>query len=273
MNNNNLANHTFLFILSSLSVFCLPGCLDTVTPPPEERGRAEISEGAVMMYLGKADLARPEIVKAVTASLRSGKTYRRRIVDQSSKWCLTTVWIDRRNTLHIVTCRNEKCPKCHGTGKRVWDNKRMQGMPFDTRCLKCDGKGFLEHYTVERKYALSPMDFENPEAARRAVAASAYRNAPPEAQRYVEMLAAGDPGQRLRACIWLDRNYVRTGMFFHDIQPMLRKARQRDRNKKVMVWQFWAGRGLPDEYARTYYRIYAHTKSGRIFKKGFYPEQ
>jgi len=249
------------------------GCLSGYAPSPDERGRAEISQTAVHNYLAQADLARPEIVQAVTVVLRQGKTYRERVQDQSNKWCLATIWIDQHNTLNIVTSRNEKCPKCNGTGKRQWDNERMKNMPFDTRCLKCDGKGFLEHHTEPRKHVLSPMDYEDPQAAEQAVAEAAYQDAPPETERYVAQLADADAKKRLEACLWLDRNYVREGMPFQNIGPMLRKARRRDQDEKTMVWQFWAGRGLPDEYSRTYYRIYAYTKTGKIFKKGFYPER
>jgi hypothetical protein len=100
----------------------------------------------------------------------------------------------------------------------------------------------------------------------------AYANAPDGAHTWVERLASPNPRARLDACLWLDQNYVRVGAQFLDIQPMLRKARYHDSDakKRVMVWQFWAGKDMANEADRTYYRIYADPKTGKITRKGFY---
>lgn len=104
------------------------------------------------------------------------------------------------------------------------------------------------------------------------MAQKAFSGAPAAAPQWVERLASGNPRDRLAACAWLDENYVREGAFFQDIMPMLKKARYFDSNekKRTMVWQFWAGKDLPEERDRAYYRIYADSKSGKITSKGFY---
>ena len=133
-----------------LAVGLLAGCIDGYAPSPGEQSRGQLAQAAVHSYLARAELARPEVVQAVTLALRQGRSFRERIRDQRNRWCLATVWIDRRNTLHVVTRRDETCPKCKGTGKRQWSKNVMERLPFDTRCLECDGKGHLENHTVER---------------------------------------------------------------------------------------------------------------------------
>lgn len=258
--------------LSAALLCCLCGCIDSYAPGGGEVNRAAITEAAIQNYLAEAELARPEVVRRVTVAVKNGRNFRDRVMDQKNRWCLATVWLDKRNTLHVVTCRNETCPECHGTGKRTWGNQTMQNMPFDTRCLKCKGKGFLEDETVERKYTLSAADYVDTRAAENRIKADTYAKAPAGAEEQVQLLGSPDPAKRLAACLWLDRNYVREGMFFQDLLPMLKMARNRDQDKKTMVWQFWAGRGLTGENARAYYRVYADVKTGKVKSKGFYPE-
>jgi hypothetical protein len=92
---------------------------------------------------------------------------------------------------------------------------------------------------------------------------------------WVERLVSKNPAERLAACEWLDKNYVRVGGQFTDIDPMLRKARYHESNdkKRIMVWQFWAGRDVPGASRKAFYRIYANSKSGKITEKGFYPQK
>ena len=54
---------------------------------------------------------------------------------------------------------------------------------------------------------------------------------------------------------------------------MLNRAQFREQSpkKELMVWQFWAGRGIPGE-TRAYYRIYASAKTGKVTRAGFYRE-
>ena len=250
------------------------GCMDGGSAfAPTQSQKTAISETSIQDYLAEAQLGRPETVREVTVCLQQGRTFRKRILDQKNRWTLATVWIDRspQSTLHVQTSRDETCPACKGLGKRQWDAEAMKNMPFDTRCLKCDGKGSLPHYTEERKYVISAGDYASPGAA---AGAEAVR-APPEAQRQIDRLPSQKPAERLEALLWLDGRYVRLGDSFQNIMPMLKKARwyEADPKKKIMVWQFWAGKGAAGEEARTYYRVYADRKNGKITKKGFFPEQ
>jgi hypothetical protein len=269
--------HSAFYILLScvICIFGSAGCLTTYGS--NAGGKLDITASSLDYYMRKAELSRPEVVQEVLTSLRSGKRFRKRIVDQKNRWCLTTVWVEQghQNILHIVTNRDETCPKCGGSGKRKWDNQRMSTMPFDTRCLECDGKGYLASHTVERKYSLTADDFQNRERAERMISNTAGMSAPPEAQRYIDMLISEKAAERLRACIWLDQHYVQKGQEFHRLLPMLRKARwhEKDDKSKTMVWQFHAGKGMSGEYARAYYRVYADSNSGLVTYKGFYPEK
>ena len=99
-------------------------------------------------------------------------------------------------------------------------------------CLKCDGKGHLDHHTVERKYVLSSLDFENQDAAKQAFSRTTLGQIPAETQRQIDLLASTNPRERLQACIWLDKNYVRKGQHFQELLPMLRKARWQESSDK-----------------------------------------
>lgn len=224
-------------------------------------------------YLAQLQVNRPEIVSDVRDLLAEGGYYRKRTKDQKGEGTILTVYVDKDYMLHIVTFRNETCDKCKGTGKRA--------APFDGitnkvavkfNCLECKGEGKLKDTVTERYYILSPEDFENAEEGRAILAQKAYADAPQGAESWVERLVSANPRERLEACLWLDKNYVRTGAFFQDIMPMLKKARYYDQNdkRKIMVWQFWAGKDMPEERNRAYYRIYADSKSGKITEKGFY---
>lgn len=258
-----------------LAAGLITGCLMGAGPSSGTGGQAAISEQAIFDYLGEAEAARPGIVRDVTLHLRQGRVYRKRVQDQRNRWTLLTVWIDpdRPNTLNLVTKRNERCPDCNGTGNRNWKTERLANMPFNTRCLKCKGDGILENEVIERKKSLSSEDYTDPKTARRAARIAAYKDAPPGTEGYVRRLASQQPQERLAACIWLDRHYVRVGAFFQSYLPMLRKARfhETSEKKKKAVWQFWAGKGVPGEHNRSYYRIYVNTRNGKVIKKGFYP--
>lgn len=263
-----------LFVLASSAILCA-GCFSTYGE--KAGGRVKLSSDAVYRYLAEAEVARPNIVTSVKMRVENGQRFRDRIRDQKNRWCLLTVWIERghQNVLHVVTNRDESCPKCGGTGHRKWSNQTMQNMPWQTRCLTCDGEGFLKNHTMERKFVLSPYDFHDPEQARAHEAQIAYENAPPETQHHIDRLASQKPTERLASLIWLNRHYVRENTSFQEYLPMLRKARWHEKSaeKNLMVWQFHAGKDIPGEEARAYYRIYANLKTGRINRKGFYPEQ
>ena len=224
-------------------------------------------------YLNECQVNRPEIVAEVKDLLRAGKHYRKKTRDQKGRATTLTVYVDKDYMLRIVTYRNDVCPDCNGTGHRSAPFAKLTSkVDVNFGCLECKGTGELKNNTTEKYYVLSPEDFENPEEGRRLFQQRSYANAPSGANVWVERLASPDPRQRLEACLWLDQNYVKKGTFFQDIMPMLKKARYYDSNekKRIMVWQFWAGKDMPQERNRAYYRIYADTKSGKITEKGFY---
>ncbi|MCC8190408.1 MAG: hypothetical protein LIP77_07200 [Planctomycetes bacterium] len=237
---------------------------------------ADLSLYTLGKYLAECQVNRPEIVSEVQATLRDGKYYRKSTKDQKGKGTVLTVSIDPSYQLRIVTWRNETCPTCDGSGKRKAPfDKVTRNINVNFKCATCDGKGQLDNHTTERYFLLSPEDFSNPELGRTIMREAAYSHAPRDAEAWVERLVSKNPGERLEACLWLDANYVREGMEFQKIMPMLKKARYQEANpkKKVMVWQFWAGKDIPGEQNRAFYRIYANSKTGKITGKGFYAAQ
>lgn len=242
-------------------------------PAQGDNVQAQLAAYQLSKYLEECQVNRPEILAEVKSSLDDGKYYRQRTRDQKNKGTLLTVYVDRDYILHIVTYRNEQCPDCQGTGTRVKPFENIANrVAVRLRCLKCDGKGEIENFTNERYFTLSSEDFEHPEEMRALFKNRAYSNAPQGTEMWVERLASDNPKERMEACLWLDKNYVREGVFFQDIMPMLKKARLYEANekRKLLVWQFWAGKDLPNERKRYYYRIYADSKTGKVNRKGFY---
>lgn len=272
--NRLLLGSLSLVLLMSLSASAMDkGFSWSYAPADEDRAGADLAAFQLSKYLEQCQVNRPEIVAEVKAKLKAGEHYRKRTRDQKNRGTLLTVYVDRDNILHIVTYRNETCPDCEGSGTRAKPFDNVTGrLAVRFRCLKCNGEGEVKDYVNERYFTLSSEDYENPEEARERFKQKAYAGAPQGAERYVEMLASNNPQDRLEACVWLDQNYVRTGMFFQDIMPMLRKARYHEANekKRMLVWQFWAGKDLPGERKRGYYRIYADSRNGKVVRKGFY---
>ena len=224
-------------------------------------------------YLNQQQVNRPEIVNEVRDLLANGKYYRKRTRDQKGEPTLLTVYVDKNYMLNIITFRDETCLKCNGTGQLDLPFEQInRRVGIKLNCPECKGQKKIKDTVTERYFILSSEDFENPEEGRRIMNQRAFANAPREVEAWVERLASSNPRERLEACLWLDNNYVRTGEFFHDIMPMLKKARFYDRNerRRLMVWQFWAGKDMPEEKNRAYYRVYADVKSGKITQKGFY---
>ncbi len=245
----------------------------TYAPAKGENIQVKISPYSLGKYLAECQVNRPEIVAEVKKELDAGGHYRKRTKDQKGKATILTVYVDTSHMLHIVTNRDDACPKCNGTGiGEAPIGKVTKKIGVNFRCINCKGSGVLKGNTTEKYFILSAEDFSNPEVGRQIMADKAYAKAPTGAEGWVERLASKNPRERLAACEWLDENYIREGMFFQDVMPMLKKARYYDSNekKKIMVWQFWAGKDLPDERDRAYYRVYADSRSGKVTDKGFY---
>jgi hypothetical protein len=224
-------------------------------------------------YLEECQVNRPEILNEAKTLLREGKFYRKRTRDQKTRGTLLTIYVDPDYLLHIITYRDDTCPDCKGTGTRAAPFENITShVNVRFACLTCKGTGVIKDNLTERHFVLSPEDFENREEGREVAKNRAYAKAPPSSERWVERLTSKNPRERLEACRWLDQNYVAIGRFFIDIEPMLKKARFYDANdkKKIMVWQFWAGKDDPALQDWAYYRIYANAITGKITEKGFY---
>lgn len=246
------------------------------TAAPQNYIAISLASYSLGKYLSDCQVNRPEILNEVKMALQSGKYYDKRTNDQRSRSARITVWVDSDYMLHIKTVREDDCPTCNGTGTRanpLGEQKKIRiQIGVRLRCLDCDGTGKLPNNTTEKYYVLSSEDFEKVEEGREIMSRKAFSNAPMGAAAWVEKLSSQNPAERLSACLWLDQHYVQKGTFFQDIMPMLKKARYYDSNekKKLMVWQFWAGKDIPNEKQRAYYRIYADSKTGKITEKGFF---
>lgn len=227
-------------------------------------------------YLNECQVNRPEVLNEVKTSLEQGKFYRKSTKDQKGTNTKLTVNVTPDYMLRIVTWRNETCEACKGTGSKPLPfGKATSNVQAGIRCLECRGVGYHPNHTTEKFFILSAEDFEDPKEGRKIMADRAYSGAPDDAEKWVKRLVSKNPKARLAACEWLDKNYVKVGVQFQSIMPMLKKARYQESNekRKIMVWQFWAGKDLPEERDRAFYRIYVNTKSGKVTEKGFYAAQ
>ena len=265
----------FLFMLLSIS-FALTedsGFSLTYAPGKGKYAKADLSEYALSNYLAQCEINKPELVNAVRNKLKKGDYYRKGVKDQKKRPTTLTVYVDNNNTLHIVTNREETCPTCKGKGTRASPlGQYGTKLGVDFRCVPCEGKGILPRQTRERYFVLASADYENPREAEKFLKQQSFKNAPRETEQYIEMLASKNPQERLDACVWLDEHYVNIGIPFQQIMPMLKKARYQEvsEEKKLMVWQFWAGKDDQAKRDVAFYRIYADAKTGKINKKGFY---
>lgn len=224
-------------------------------------------------YLAELQINRPEILNDVKATIERGEYYRKKTVDQKGTPVRITASVNPDYMLRLVTWRNDTCTECKGTGRASLPfAEKVKGVALTRKCHECQGKGYIENNTTEKYFMLSSEDFEHPEEGRRIMKQRSFANAPSGAEQRIEQLVSKNPEERLEACDWLDKNYVRIGGDFQDIMPMLRKARYQETNDKrrIAVWQFWAGKDLPSERKRAFYRIYVNTKNGKVTEKGFY---
>lgn len=238
---------------------------------------AKVNAYNLSQYMEQCLVNRPEIVAGVKDKLDNGEYYRKTVKDQKGKNTILTMYVDIDHALHIITYRDEICDKCNGTGMMKDLNKSAIGKVTDKiavgiDCLYCKGKGVIPNKETERYFVLSSEDYENAKEMRQFLQQKAYTNAPEGTEQWVERLVSENPRERLAACEWLDQHYVRVGQDFQSLMPMLKKARYQETSKKhkSMVWQFWAGKGIPEERDREYYRIYVDSMSGKVETKGFY---
>ncbi len=265
----------------------IAGCADT---GKNAGGKAEVSKEAIAGYLAEFGLNTPGTAAIITQTVQTGGRFRERIKDEKGNFTTLTAWVDRKqqDVFCITFYRDEVCPVCNGTGRKqlptLMDTK-ISGVALT--CQKCGGKGKLENQFHERRWVLSGGDFTDREAARENQQENDLKGAPEGTDRYVKLLSSNDPQQRLDACLWLQANYVRPGVFFRDILPILNRARYKGPADKeglstkilgrklgegTTVYQLWAGKGLKTESARAYWRIYIEDASGKVIRTEFAPD-
>lgn len=257
----------FLFAFSTA---LLSGCGGGNVRP----GQGDVSSRALMRYLRPIDLDTPEIANEAAAALNQGRQYRKRVKDRRDRTTGLTIRLDRdrQDVLYIRVYRDETCPDCEGSGRRAqYEFMKDRGVGIATTCLTCKGTGVLKNHLTERQHILGAGDYVDTAAAEERMATEPYEDAPPETEAYVQRIGGDNPVERLRAALWLDRNYVRPGVFFRNYLPLLNRARTvaPDPSGEYTIYQFWAGRDVPGQEARAYWRIYVETKSGQVAKTEF----
>jgi hypothetical protein len=259
-----------IIIFNGCSNFTIPTLPDIPIGGPKRVGTAAIKTESLKRFLAASEIDTSYILAAVSGCLRKGTSFRERIRDRRNRWTVTTIWIDAQESyiLHIKTQRTIECPYCNGSGirKTSFDLKGI-----NIRCPKCEGSGKLKNHKEEKKYILTQADLEYgtlPEVKNRIKT----MKAPPltrEEKRMVAAIASKDPKERVKGMVWLDTNYVRLGVFFHKIMPMLRKAIwiETDEEHGITLYQFRAGKEVVPEKA--YYRIFVDKIRGTVERKGF----
>ncbi|GHS91703.1 hypothetical protein FACS1894139_13020 [Planctomycetales bacterium] len=250
-------------------------------------GAVKVSRETIVRGLDEIGLNVPGVADNVAYALQNGKQYRERVTDKFSHPTTLTVWVEpqsRNQSLCFSYYRDEKCPDCNGTGQRAMPDFVQGRTMMAFTCRRCEGTGILKNQSHRRCYLLGTNDFIDP-AARRETAAAELS---PEVNDYARMLADDEPARRLAACEWLDQNFIRVGMFFDDLRPILDRAQYVGRDddhttltQKVIgkrigdsgqtVYQFVAGRGT-GATNRDYYRIYVDNDSGKVAQKVFVGE-
>lgn len=285
----NLNNYRIPYLAATvlLSVFII-GCYDKGAGAG---GSADIATEMVKENLATFDLNSPGVAADIVRTLAKGDKYRKRIQDQNDRGATLTAWIERKeeDIFCITFYRDETCPDCDGTGRKKapdFLSTRIAGIDFT--CQRCKGTGVLKNQYHKKCWVLSGSDFSSKKEAKKKEQEYTFRSAPEGTKRYVKLLSSDKPQDRLDACLWLDSNYIRPGLFFREIIPILDRARYtgtvKDESlatkilgtktgaKKVTVYQFWAGKGIPSEWKRAFYRIYIDSTTGRVMKKTFAPE-
>lgn len=289
MKMNKLLSTLFIF-----TIILISGCGDVTGG--KSGGSASITREAVEYYLSEHKLNSPGVAAEVTTKLNNGGKYREQIKDENKKLTTLTAWIDvqDQNMFCITYYRDQVCPKCKGTGLLTLPNKIKDAMSsklntsFGISCNQCGGTGYLKKAKMKKCWLLGVADYKDPQAAIAREEEYSLQGAPANTKKYIDQLASSNPQERLDACIWLDKNYIREGLKLVEITSILDRARfispleDKSIMRKIMgkasnqqeftVYQFWAGKGDPALAKRAYYRIYVNASKGEVIKTAFAPE-
>jgi hypothetical protein len=254
----------------------------------EITGQAEISRDTVAGYLEPLGLNVNRAADDIALAAQNGRQYRERVTDKFSHPTTLIAWVEKQSRgkmLCLTFYRNEKCPDCNGTGQKALPAFIQGKASIALTCQRCKGTGILRNQFTKRCYLLETADFILPAARRE----HEEQTLPPEVNQYARQMMDDDPAKRLAACEWLDKNYIRVGMFFEDLRPALDRAQYVGRSddksslaQKIFgkrigdsgqtVYQFIASRGSPNAKSRAYYRVFIDNNSGNVVSKMFVGE-
>ena len=271
--------------------FCLILVAAACSRSPAEVGAGNVRRDSVAAYLDEIGLNTPGVVDNVVFALNGGNKFRERVVDKYGKRTMLTAWIERqaRSTFCVTYYRDEKCPDCKGSGQRKAPNMIGGKVDIAFDCRKCKGTGVLLNQSHRRCWMLAPEEFSGGAQARVEPDWEPLRNAPEGIQERIRALSSDEPRERLDACVWLDRRYIKVGQNFQELTPILERAQyvgQLDPHSKLLVkivgkrlgqsgetvYQFLAGRGIPSENGRAYYRVFVDNNDGKVVKTMFVAE-
>lgn len=267
-----------------LSCLLLSACAQT----PANVGSANVRPAVISGYLEELGLNTPGVSDNVTYALRNGGKFREKIKDQTGKSTMLTAWIEGKanQTLCMTYYRDEKCPDCNGTGQRKAPDFIGSKAGIAFTCRRCKGEGKLLNQFHRRCWMFSAEEFSDREGARAHRDSEVLRHAPSGTEEQISRLASDDPRERLEACVWLNSHYIKQGQDFQELTPMLDRAHyvgamadehkfahkiigKRLGNNGETVYQFIAGRGLPEENGRAYFRVIVDNASGKVVKTMF----
>lgn len=274
-----------IFILLTLLML---GCSSS-SSGKNATGATRLNRNAIADYLDQHGLNTAGVADNVTFALNEGNRFREKITDKNGRGTMLTAWIDNQeqSVFCLTYYRDEKCADCNGTGKREPPQMLSMKSPIAFTCRECKGTGILLNQFHRKCWVLSAEEYVDRSAAREQRQHIILEGAPPQTDEYAAKLSSEDPQERLTACEWLDKNYIRAGQFFQQLAPILDRAHyvgktgsgdgvtgkiigKRLGNDGATIYQFIAGRGAID--ARAYYRIYIDNNSGKVIKTMFVAE-
>lgn len=262
--------------------------------PGDNAGGVRLTEAQVARYLAPLDLNSAGVAAAISRQVANSKRYRERITDQNGRRTMLTAWVEERG--QTVFCveytRDVDCPECKGLGTKELPNFISSKIDrVGRQCQNCDGSGKLKNKKQRNCWVILAAANTTATTAPGGGAPNAtpaFSGAPAGTRAKVKELGSKDPRVRLAACLWLDRNYIRSGMNALELLPLFEMARYtgavNDDNlaRKIFgkstgaettrVYQFWAAKGLPAEWKRGYYRIFVNASKGTVLRKTFAPD-